>query len=297
MSDVFFANLNLRRHVGGRIDLAFLDGMHLFAGRQSCITMIESRRQIASVLKKSRSRKFQLKTNVAANKVRVSLFQTMSDVFFANLNLRRHVDVAEGNADFQVALDGGIAREASQHRPVILALVLAGDGLAGLDRGGHQKRFSISFWGPLITLIDHMRAHGFIREGLDLNYLVGEDPDLVVETLREVLGLADEVVQIEPLADEAVGAHVVDQGDQRVPEAVYREQQDRLAVLAELGPGELFEFLQRADAFVALPGGIGTLEELVEQLTWAQLGQHRKPILLLSVPHRACARATSGSPG
>ncbi|NEU10729.1 TIGR00730 family Rossman fold protein [Methylobacterium sp. BTF04] len=40
---------------------------------------------------------------------------------------------------------------------------------------------------------------------------------------------------------------------------------------------------ERSDAFVALPGGIGTLEELVEQLTWAQLGQHRKPILLLSV--------------
>ena len=31
----------------------------------------------------------------------------------------------------------------------------------------------------------------------------------------------------------------------------------------------------RADAFVALPGGIGTLEELVEQLTWSQLGRHR----------------------
>ncbi|SFH02532.1 TIGR00730 family Rossman fold protein [Methylobacterium gossipiicola] len=40
---------------------------------------------------------------------------------------------------------------------------------------------------------------------------------------------------------------------------------------------------ERSDAFVALPGGIGTLEELVEQLTWAQLGQHKKPILLLSV--------------
>ena len=40
---------------------------------------------------------------------------------------------------------------------------------------------------------------------------------------------------------------------------------------------------ERSDAFVALPGGIGTLEELVEQLTWAQLGQHNKPILLLSV--------------
>jgi uncharacterized protein (TIGR00730 family) len=40
---------------------------------------------------------------------------------------------------------------------------------------------------------------------------------------------------------------------------------------------------ERADAFVALPGGVGTLEELVEQLTWAQLGQHRKPILLANI--------------
>lgn len=40
---------------------------------------------------------------------------------------------------------------------------------------------------------------------------------------------------------------------------------------------------ERADAFVALPGGIGTLEELVEQMTWAQLGRHAKPILLLDV--------------
>lgn len=37
----------------------------------------------------------------------------------------------------------------------------------------------------------------------------------------------------------------------------------------------------KADAFVALPGGIGTLEELIEQMTWSQLGQHTKPILLL----------------
>jgi uncharacterized protein (TIGR00730 family) len=40
---------------------------------------------------------------------------------------------------------------------------------------------------------------------------------------------------------------------------------------------------ERADAFVALPGGVGTLEELVEQLTWAQLGQHRKPIVLANI--------------
>jgi uncharacterized protein (TIGR00730 family) len=39
----------------------------------------------------------------------------------------------------------------------------------------------------------------------------------------------------------------------------------------------------RADAFVALPGGIGTLEELVEQLTWAQLNRHAKPILIVDI--------------
>lgn len=38
-----------------------------------------------------------------------------------------------------------------------------------------------------------------------------------------------------------------------------------------------------ADAFVALPGGIGTLEELVEQLTWVQLERHSKPVVLANV--------------
>lgn len=40
---------------------------------------------------------------------------------------------------------------------------------------------------------------------------------------------------------------------------------------------------ERADAFVALPGGIGTLEELYEVWTWQQLGYHDKPIALLNV--------------
>jgi uncharacterized protein (TIGR00730 family) len=40
---------------------------------------------------------------------------------------------------------------------------------------------------------------------------------------------------------------------------------------------------ERSDAFVALPGGIGTLEELVEQLTWKQLGRHTKPVLLANI--------------
>lgn len=39
---------------------------------------------------------------------------------------------------------------------------------------------------------------------------------------------------------------------------------------------------EAADAFVALPGGVGTLEELVEQLTWVQLGRHGKPVLMLN---------------
>ena len=47
---------------------------------------------------------------------------------------------------------------------------------------------------------------------------------------------------------------------------------ERKALMAEL-----------ADAFVALPGGIGTLEELIEVYTWRQLGMHAKPLGVLNV--------------
>lgn len=40
---------------------------------------------------------------------------------------------------------------------------------------------------------------------------------------------------------------------------------------------------EKSDAFVALPGGLGTLEELMEQLTWSQLGQNSKPIILADI--------------
>ena len=40
---------------------------------------------------------------------------------------------------------------------------------------------------------------------------------------------------------------------------------------------------EQADAFVAMPGGVGTLEELVEQITWVQLGRHRKPVLIANI--------------
>jgi uncharacterized protein (TIGR00730 family) len=43
------------------------------------------------------------------------------------------------------------------------------------------------------------------------------------------------------------------------------------------------KMFEKSDAFVALPGGIGTLEELVEQMTWAQLGRHGKPIVIADI--------------
>jgi uncharacterized protein (TIGR00730 family) len=53
---------------------------------------------------------------------------------------------------------------------------------------------------------------------------------------------------------------------------VVRSMHQRKAIMAEL-----------ADGFIALPGGLGTFEELFEVLTWAQLGLHRKPCALLNV--------------
>lgn len=40
---------------------------------------------------------------------------------------------------------------------------------------------------------------------------------------------------------------------------------------------------QESDAFVALPGGIGTLEEIIEVMTWGQLGHHRKPMVFANI--------------
>jgi cytokinin riboside 5'-monophosphate phosphoribohydrolase len=57
---------------------------------------------------------------------------------------------------------------------------------------------------------------------------------------------------------------------------------DELIVTADMSDRKQ-EMIARADAFVALPGGFGTLEELFEVLTWKQLGYHTKPIVLLDV--------------
>jgi uncharacterized protein (TIGR00730 family) len=82
------------------------------------------------------------------------------------------------------------------------------------------------------------------------------------------LAAGGEVTGVIPrfLDDREVGHHGVT--DLRVVENMH----ERKMLMAEL-----------ADAFLVLPGGIGTLEEVVEMLSWSQLGLHRKPIGLLDV--------------
>jgi uncharacterized protein (TIGR00730 family) len=57
---------------------------------------------------------------------------------------------------------------------------------------------------------------------------------------------------------------------------------DELVVTESMHERKLRMF-ERSDAFVALPGGVGTLEEFVEQMTWNQIGQHDKPLVLANV--------------
>jgi uncharacterized protein (TIGR00730 family) len=77
-----------------------------------------------------------------------------------------------------------------------------------------------------------------------------------------------EVIGVIP---EALVAHEV--GHRRITELrIVRSMHERKATMAEL-----------SDAFVALPGGIGTFEELFEIWTWSQLGLHKKPLGLLDV--------------
>jgi uncharacterized protein (TIGR00730 family) len=88
----------------------------------------------------------------------------------------------------------------------------------------------------------------------------------------------------------AIAESVVDHGGQvtgiipdflKARELMFKRAQE-IVVTRDLHERKRLMF-ERADAFVALPGGIGTLEELVEQLTWAQLGRHRKPILIANI--------------
>jgi uncharacterized protein (TIGR00730 family) len=93
------------------------------------------------------------------------------------------------------------------------------------------------------------------------------------------LGLMGEIAR----ATLAAGGHVTG----IIPEfLVTRERMladvNELIVTANMHERKMTMF-ERADGFVALPGGIGTLEELVEITTWAQLDRHNKPIILCNI--------------
>lgn len=107
----------------------------------------------------------------------------------------------------------------------------------------------------------------FVERGLSLVYgggsvgLMGVIADAVLAGGGEVIGVIPEMLATKELLHTGV------------PE-MHRMQSmhARKAKMAEL-----------ADAFIALPGGYGTFEELLEMITWVQLGIHRKPVGLLNV--------------
>ena len=105
------------------------------------------------------------------------------------------------------------------------------------------------------------------RRGLTLVYggtsvgLMGAMADAVLAGGGKVVGILPRVLSDREIAHQGLTElHLVD------------SMHTRKAMMAE-----------RADAFIAMPGGIGTFEELFEVTTWAQLGIHHKPIGLLNV--------------
>ena len=88
----------------------------------------------------------------------------------------------------------------------------------------------------------------------------------------------------------AIAASVIEHGGAAtgiIPEFLTAKERPRRLAQEQIITRDMHErkrtMFDRADAFVALPGGIGTLEELVEQMTWAQLGRHKKPILIANI--------------
>jgi hypothetical protein len=105
------------------------------------------------------------------------------------------------------------------------------------------------------------------REGIGLVY-GGASVGLMGEIAREVLKEGGRVVGIVPAN---MPAH----------EPPMQGMTEKINVQS-LHERKMIMF-ERADAFVALPGGVGTLEELVEQITWVQLGHHHKPVIIANI--------------
>jgi uncharacterized protein (TIGR00730 family) len=110
-------------------------------------------------------------------------------------------------------------------------------------------------------------GHAMAKEGIGLVY-GGGGLGLMGELARSVLAHGGRVTGIIPAF-------------LSVKERMLRDVSE-LVVVDDMHQRKRLMF-DKSDAFVALPGGIGTLEELVEQLTWAQLGRHDKPIVLVDI--------------
>ena len=109
-------------------------------------------------------------------------------------------------------------------------------------------------------------ALGMVEHNLSLVY-GGGNVGLMGIIADEVLRLGGEVTGVIPTA--LVQREVAHTGLTR--QFVVKDMHERKAMMSEL-----------ADGFIAMPGGMGTLEELFEMVTWAQLGIHAKPIGLLN---------------
>ena len=96
----------------------------------------------------------------------------------------------------------------------------------------------------------------------------GSNVGLMAALANEVLDTDGEIIGVIPRMLVAREVAHTELGDLRVVGSMH----ERKAMIAEL-----------SDGFVALPGGIGTLEEFFEVWTWAQLGVHEKPCGLLNV--------------
>jgi len=120
---------------------------------------------------------------------------------------------------------------------------------------------------PAYLLAARTLGHCMANEGVGLVY-GGGGLGLMGEIARTVLAGGGRVTGIIP-EFLSVKEHMLRDATELI---VVKDMHDRKKLMFD-----------RSDAFVALPGGIGTLEELVEQLTWAQLGRHNKPIVLVNI--------------
>ena len=113
-----------------------------------------------------------------------------------------------------------------------------------------------------IELAQGIAEHGFgiVYGGASIG-LMGQVADTVLEHGGEVVGVIPEfMLDYEVAHSKLTELHVV------------QTMHERKAMMAE-----------RAGAFVALPGGLGTFEEILEIATWGQLNQHQKPMILFNV--------------